>query len=261
MTSSSRLGGRSDALPEVNDLVRVSVAGSGVQADGALADAVRSRVENVLLNDATGGSRRYSVAAPRYRGDAELPSVGTPCTLEWPGEQGLWILPVAFVGEELAREGLRVWVLDTIGPPRQRERRAYVRVPWSVPIMLTPRSAAEVRQAVAGGLQGRTMAAEPADQETLHEISGQTSDISEGGIRALLAAPPPPDDLGVIVHLEVSGEHFELPSRICWAKPSGRPDTLQFEAALAFDNPDRHGDRLRPLLFAEQLRIRRAGLA
>jgi len=31
--------------------------------------------------------------------------------------------------------------------------------------------------------------------------------------------------------------------------------------AVAFDSPDNEGDRLRPLLFAEQLRLRRAGLA
>src|SRR5215471_12631555 len=158
MTGSSRLGGRRDSLPEVNDLVRVSVAGSGPQADGALADGVPSRVENVLLDEALGGARRYMIASPRYCGDAELPPIGTPCTMEWPGEKGLWILPVSFAGEELAREGLRVWVVDTIGPPRQRERRSYVRVPWSLPVMVTPRSAAEVRRAVAEGLHGRTMA-------------------------------------------------------------------------------------------------------
>lgn len=259
----SRAASSADSLhgmPDVNDLVRVSVAG-GDPSEGPAADSVPTRVENVVVDAALPGGRRYMIASPRYRGDSELPAPGTRCTLEWPTAQGLWILPVLFAGEEAAREGLRVWLVDTVGPAQKTERRSYVRVAWSLPVTLTTMSAAEVRMAVAGGLQGPTMVAEPTDESVPDTVTGHTSDISEGGIRMLLAAPPPPADLGVVVHLEVSGERFDLPSRVRWVRATGRANGQQFEAAVAFDDPDRHGDRLRPLLFAEQLRIRRAGLA
>lgn len=262
MSSPARLGGSRDGLPDVNDLVRVNVAGSGPQADEGGAAGVPTRVENVLSDEAMEGGRRYLIAAPQYRGDSELPSMGTVCTLEWPGAQGLWILPVTFAGEELAREGLRVWAVDARGAARRLERRSHVRVAWSLPVTMTTMSAAAVRRAIAGGLQGPTMVAEPTTDEPVPDsFSGWTSNISEGGIRVLLPAPRPPADLGVTVHLEVSGEQFDLPARVRWVRPHDGAGALPFEAAVAFDDPDHHGDRLRPLLFAEQLRMRRAGLA
>src|SRR5215813_8058483 len=123
-----------DTLPEINDLVRISIPGSDPGVAGAGAHSVPSRIENVLV-DETG--RRYMIASPWYRGDSELPALGTPCTLEWSGAQGLWLLPVAFICEELAREDLRVWVLDTMGPAWQQERRSFMRVEWSLPVTLT----------------------------------------------------------------------------------------------------------------------------
>jgi len=247
-----------DTVPEINDLVRVSVPASGTGAGGSGADSVPSRVENVMV-DETG--RRYMIASPWYRGDSELPAMGTPCTLEWPGTQGLWLLPVAFICEELAREDLRVWVLDTMGPAWQQERRSFMRVDWSLPVTLTLMNLADARRAVAGGLQAPTMVAAPATEGLPDKMSGETTNISEGGVRLLLPEPALPVGLGVMVHLEVSGQTFTLPSRVRWARPSGRSDALQADTALAFDTPEVHGDRLRPLLFAEQLRIRRARLA
>ena len=260
MSGPAYAAGFRGSLPDINDLVRVSVAGSGPAAHGAAADGIPSRVENVV-DVALVGGRRYMIAAPRYPGDSELPQVGTPCTLEWPGSQGLWILPVSFTGEELAREELRVWVVDTIGPARQRERRSYMRVAWALPVSLSPMSAADVRRAVAGGLKGPTMAAAPTADVLPEAVTGETSDISEGGVRLLLPEPCLPVGLGVVVHLDASGQQFTLPSRVRWIRHTGRTDALQFEMAVAFDSPDNEGDRLRPLLFAEQLRLRRAGLA
>lgn len=252
-----------ETLPEVNDLVRVSIAGSGPIADGEAADGVPTRVENVVADGAPSGGRRYVIAAPRYQGDLELPMPGTACTLEWPGTHGCWILPVAFDGEELAREeGLRVWLMDTLGPPRQNERRSYVRVGWAVPIAISLMSAADIRVATAGGRDEATMAACPGKIPPLPDgIEGEARNISEGGIRALIPGPRLPVGLGVLARFTVSGEAFTVPSRISRIRPTGLIGLYQFDIAIAFDNPAKQGDRLRPLLFAEQLRIRRAGLA
>ena len=252
-----------ESLPEVNELVRVSIAGYGPICDGEAADGVPTRVENVVVGGASQGGRRYVIAAPRYQGDLELPHAGTPCTLEWPGAHGVWILPVAFVGEELAREeGLRVWVLDALGPPRQNERRSFVRVGWSVPVSFSLMSAADVRLATVGRGDEATMAALPGKAPPLPDgVDGETRNISEGGIRALVPGPRLPVGLGVIARITVSGESFTIPSRVSWLRPTGKIGLYQFDVAVAFDNPAKQGDRLRPLLFAEQLRIRRAGLA
>jgi hypothetical protein len=252
-----------DTLPEVNDLVRVSIAGYGPIADGDAADGVPTRVENVLKDGSAQGGSRYVIAAPRYQGNLELPTAGTVCTLEWPGAHGVWILPVSFVNEELAREeGLRVWVLDALGPPRQNERRNYVRVEWSVPINLTLMTAADIRVAASSHSGEATMAACCGKVPALPEgIIGETRNISEGGIRALLPLPRLPVGLGVIAKVTLSGQTFTLPSRVSWVRPTGQTGVFKFDLALAFDNPAKQGDTLRPLLFAEQLRIRRAGLS
>ncbi|MDQ1290158.1 MAG: hypothetical protein QG622_3724, partial [Actinomycetota bacterium] len=44
-------------------------------------------------------------------------------------------------------------------------------------------------------------------------------------------------------------------------EPAGSEPRLTVESALAFEDPRKHGEILRPLMFAAQLRARRAGLA
>jgi hypothetical protein len=250
-----------DALLDVNDLVRVNVAGNAKVGNGAAAEGARTRIENI---DRTGGRDdrpRYVVAAPRYEGDVEPPAPGTPCTLEWPGERGVWILPVTFVQQEEVREGLRAWTLDVIGAPRQNERREYVRVTWSVPIMLAMMTAAEIRQAVAQGMHEASIAAPRHSADLPTSLAGMTRNVSEGGVSCQLPAPQLPEGLAVSARIELAGESFTVPSRIVRVRPTGVVNGYPFTAAVAFDNPARYGDRLRPLLFAEQLRIRRAGLS
>lgn len=253
-------GASEDALPEVNDLVRVNVAGNAALDRGEAAEGARTRVENVYPGEGADGRTRYVVAAPRYGGDVELPVPGTPCTLEWPGERGVWLLPVSFVVQELVGEGLRVWLVDVIGPARQNERREYVRVGWCVPVTLSLMSAEDVRRAVALGLDEASLVAGAETSELPDSLVGRTRDVSEGGISCLLPAPELPQGLAVTTYLELLGETFGIPSRIARVCPTGEISDHPFAVAVAFDNPARYGDRLRPLLFAEQLRIRRAGL-
>lgn len=265
MPGAARTDAGTDGLLEVNDLVRLSVAGSGQQTDGEAAVGVPTRVENVAAGGGGSGLPRYTVAAPRYEGDVEPPEPGTASTLEWPGAQGLWILPVSFVGQEITEDGLRLWTVDVIAAARQHERRSFVRVDWAVPVSLVPRTAAEIRNAMTGESNGAVLAApSPGDGSggpVPDSIVGETRNVGEGGIRCLLPEPELPAGLGVSVDLELAGEAFRIPAQVAWVRPTGSLARLLFDVALAFDSSAVHGDRLRPLLFAEQLRVRRSGLA
>lgn len=239
---------------QVNDLVRVNIAGRPGWGSGEAAEDVRTRVEDVIERCPEHG-RRYVIAAPRYSGDVELPEGGTACTLEWPGPHGIWVLPVNFVDEQLAREGLRVWTVEVIAPPRQNERRSFCRVSWEVPVTIAALALDDVRRgAASGGVPTIAAQIQPATLE------GRTRNISEGGLRGLVPGPALPVGLGVVAELELSGEGFSLPGRVQWVRPTGMHGDQAVDLAIAFEDPARCGDRLRPLLFAEQLRLRRAGL-
>lgn len=241
---------------EVNCLVRVNIAGSSARGDdGEAAEDVRTRVEDVIERSA-GHKTRYVIAAPRYSGDVELPEQGTPCTLEWPGPYGIWILPVTFVDEQMIREGLRAWTVEVLGQPRQAERRSFVRVAWDLALTLQSLSAAEVRQLLSSRDGRATLVTEGGGGP----LPGRSVNISEGGIRCLVPSPALALGVGVMVGVEISGEDFHLPGRVQWVRPTGCHGAKEFDLAVAFDDPGRCGDRLRPLLFAEQLRLRRAGL-
>jgi hypothetical protein len=62
------------------------------------------------------------------------------------------------------------------------------------------------------------------------------------------------------VHV-VAGERFVLAGRVVRHQPAPRQAGFAgLGVAIAFDTPDVHGDRLRPLLFARQLNARRIGV-
>jgi hypothetical protein len=241
---------------DVNHLVRVNIAGSATRGNGEAAEEVRTRVEDVIER-CPGHGRRYTIAAPRYTGDVELPAAGTPCTLEWPGPHGIWILPVTFVDDQVIRDGLRVWTVEVLAPARQTERRSFVRVDWKLPLIVEPLSIVELRQLTPTGDGQAAMLAEGL----IGPLVGATVNISEGGVRCQLPGPMLRPGVGVAINVEIAGQEFRLPARVQWIRPTGMHGPHEYDAALAFDDPGRQGDRLRPLLFAEQLRIRRAGLA
>jgi hypothetical protein len=240
----------------VNHLVRVNVAGSADVGMGEAAEDVRTRVEDVVEPCAEHG-RRYLIAAPRYLGDLELPGPGTPCTLEWPGPNGIWILPVTYVDEQQIRDGLRAWLMEVLAPARQSERRSFVRVEWALPLTLEPLSVGEARLMGPGSDGLATLAA----ADIPPALQGRTVNLSEGGFRCLLPAPVLNRGVGVAAKLEIAQEMRTLVGRVQRVRPTGSHGGAEFDTAVVFDDPGRHGDWLRPLLFAEQLRIRRAGLA
>lgn len=243
----------------VNDLVRMTIAGNAEYGEGERAEEVRSRIENVVPEGGPEGRTRYLVAAPRYSGDVEMLVPGTVCTLERPAEHGIWVLPVAFIAQQVVQEGLRVWVVDAIGPARHHERREYIRVNWQVPVTLTLMSLGEVRRAVSHGLDELTVVAPRHSPQLSPSWEGMSHDVSEGGVCVMTARMDIPEDLAVLADFDLSGEHFSIPSRVTQVRSTGRLGAYPLDIVLLYDSASSHGDRMRPLLFAEQLRRRRSG--
>jgi hypothetical protein len=244
----------------VNDAVRVNVAGNGVLTQERAARGARTRIEEVLPGHGAAGRTRYVVTAPRRVNDLRPPTPGTACTLEWPGEGGLWMMPVSFVGTADFPHGGSGWLLDAVDSAWQDERRRYLRVRWSVPVAITLMSAAEVRDSVALGLAEPSMAASTKTGSLPHSMEGRTRDISEGGISCRLPGVGLQPGLAVSVHFSLLGDFFDVPSRVLRVQPVDEDGEKGLVIAVAFDRPARFGERLRPLLFAEHLRDQSPGL-
>ncbi len=245
-------------LPRINTLVRVAVGSSENPADGLRAAAVPSRVEDVeditdAVDAASGANgvgaahvvaplvgagvvprlrRRVLVATPRFRGDVEEPAPGTACTLTWTTAQGVVELPVAF-DLATARTSdpavLRHWWLVVTGEAVRVQRRDWFRCPVALPV-------------------------------TLAGLTGRTTDLGEGGLRCLLAGPPPGAGTPVDVWLGLDDAgSVDVPGSVVRANQAARaPDHA--DTIVRFDDPDATGDAIRRVLFAEQLRLRRLGL-
>jgi PilZ domain len=132
------------------------------------------------------------------------------------------------------------WELEVTGPPRRVQRRQFVRV--------------EVKLAA-------TVAMFSGEQP--QQWDGTIVDLGEGGVRCLVEAEPPAagsrisvtfsaDDSTVLECAGVVVRHLPV-------EPEGCGTTA---LAVRFDDPEEHGDAIRRMVFAEQLRVRqlRAGV-
>jgi hypothetical protein len=239
-------------LPQVNSLVEIHLgarladaSGAGLVPGGsgeAHAFGGKSRIEDLLDGPEPNGFPRYVVAAPRYTGDLEAPRPGAAGYLQWSTWAGLWFVPVRFEEERATAVGLKVWEVQVTGQPERNQRRSYVRVPWRVPVQV------KVIAAVSG----------PA-------TAGHTSNISEGGMLVRFVDVTLPAGSQVSIEFALEGERFEIPAEICWSAPAketvaARPEGQKgptIESAVSFVDRQADRDRLRPRLFAEQLRQRR----
>jgi hypothetical protein len=240
MTQVSVKSSKATLVPNVNALVRVTLAGDG---DRPVAASAASRVEDVVLDVTTGLPVQYLVAAPSFAGDLERPPTGSPCEVEWLTERGLCALPAKLESVENGPLGLRMWRLTVTGPMTRHERRRYVRAPWALPATL------EVRDRAAS-----------PDLPEAYETTA--INVSEGGLLCSSAGLALPHSLPLIARFTIGAKSFEIPSTVVWSTlregPGGPP---RVESAIEFDDPSVEGDKLRPLIFQEQLRLRRAGLA
>ncbi len=234
---------KGDALPDVNTLVRVTIGSSPDPEDPPVARDVPSRVEDVAAGRP--GTKRpmptiIYIAVPSYSGDIHVPVEGTACDLAWLTPIGVFELPTAFHGREKVGPVVRAWRLAVTGGAVRAQRRRFVRAAWSGPVRIE-------------GVTG--------DETVELALAGQGIDLSEGGVRCLL--PPPQLLIGhdVRVVLTHPQQEMALPARVVRAEPTTTPAGRMIVTSLAFNDPDAYGDALRRLVFTQQLRARRAGLA
>jgi hypothetical protein len=252
-------------MPAVNDLVRVSFVDLDDPDEGRRAGDLPSRIEDVTLDVRSGRVTDYVIAAPWFPGDLEEPHQGRDCTLEWVTPRGRYTLLCALQAQELTSYGLRVWRVRVTGEPRREERRRFVRVPWVLPIEL----------AVSGGLDA--LVPPPGERAVRDGVATQVADLpermvaqavdlGEGGIRCLGPERALPGGVPVVVTFALDGTRFEVEASVVRSRVDDRSANDRAEperavhTALVFDDPGRLGDRLRPLLFAAQLRARREGV-
>lgn len=287
-------------LPPVNTLVRLTIGRGADVEDDPVAANVPSRIEDVVEAEPVGkgfgrgggkGSATHVfVALPHYRGDVDVPRPGTACIVTWVTSDGLYDLPAGFVERVSVGPVVYAWRLEVTGTAQRAQRRRYVRVAWTRPVVVdvipVARIQTDPRDAAAGGSDGAGAAGptgdgaagpggeaaagsegEAAAEEALSSnggtLHGTTLDLSEGGIRCLL--PPPPLRIGqpVRAQLEVAGERLVLDGTVVRAEVRGPAPGAerQCEIGIAFTEPDEHGDLLRRVVFGEQLRSRRSGIA
>ena len=246
-------------VPDVNDLIRVSMTNPGDPGtDGPDLD-VASRIEDLTRNRKTGKITNYLIAVPRFSGDVVLPAPRSACSLNWHTPRGLWMLPTAFEQQETTGYGLRVWRLAVTGSPRRDQRRRYVRVPWSLPVELEIRRDLEALEIDRRQLieQNGTVEALPHLPERL---MSRALNVSEGGLLCMTGGPVLPTYLPLITRFTLDSVPFEIPAYVVWSLVRDAKAEMGVENAVAFDDPSVEGDALRPLLFEAQLKARRAGL-
>jgi hypothetical protein len=259
---------RASVLPGVNTLVRVTVGTSPDPAGPTIASDLPSRVEDLIsgaeAREVGWQADMIWVAVPHYGGDVEVPERGTACRLTWPTPVGLYELPVAFHGRDQVGPAVRAWRLRVTGSATRAQRRRYVRVPWTgavtieVPVAVAP---APVPPAPVDGAGGPVGPDEAGEGPTVRALAGAMVDLSEGGLRCLLPPPVLPAGQRVRVVLPVAGQVLTPPAQVVWTRPSITPVGTFAETGICFDDPEAHGDLLRRVVFSEQLRARRAGLA
>lgn len=248
---------RPTELPTVNMLVRLTPPALVPDQDGEPAlepaadpDAVdlASRVEDV--RPATPGRPvQFLVAAPTYLGDllddpgdvpgpaGAEPVDGEVWVMSWVSDRARWELPVCRSSGEPGR-GPRSWWLTPAGPVRRRQRRRFFRAPCGAAVELDQLS------------------------EPFRTLTGRTVDLSEGGVRCLL--PLPDGDVApgtrVLVRLSLAGVDGVLGAVVLRSRRPPRTSRVagvHREVAIAFDDPERHGDAVRRIVVRSQLRSRR----
>jgi hypothetical protein len=246
-------------VPDVNDLIRVSLGNPGDSHGNGPEVDVATRVEDLTRNRKTGKILDYLIAVPRFSGDVMLPAPRTACSLNWHTPRGLWMLPTAFVKQEIGRNGMKGWRLSVTGPPRRDQRRRYVRVPWSLTATLEIRRDLKALDPARLRLIEHSGAVE-ALPELPDSLAARVLNVSEGGLLCMTAGPVLSTYQPLVARFTLDSTSFVIPAYVVWSLVRDPVAEQGVENALAFDDPGIEGDALRPLLFQAQLRARRAGL-
>lgn len=243
--------GVTDESPAVNARVHV-VYEAARRAVGNETERVvlPTRIEDVLLVG-RGPYARFVVSAPVDPGEAPRPDPDVVCMVEWTSERGLWVLPTRYAGLEQGANGTRFWLLDQTGGPVRSQRRQYVRVEWAVPVAVVLRDGEEATADPTDPTHDPTHDPTPGRRPML----GRTRDVSEGGVACLLDGPVLTPGTSVRAVIGVADDPVEADGHVVNSTPTDTEGLTL--TVVAFDDPSTVGDRLRPLLFEEQRRLRR----
>jgi hypothetical protein len=127
------------------------------------------------------------------------------------------------------------WSLIITGPPRRVQRRQFVRV--------------EVRLAA-------TVAMVAGDDDQPQQWVGTIVDLGEGGVRCLVQADPPAPGSRIGISFSADDSSvLDCSGVVVRHLPWGNDESTT-ALAVRFDDPEEHGDAIRRMVFAEQLRLR-----
>lgn len=229
-----KVGRLRGGYPEVLSSVKLVV----VSREGVITE-LDSRVWDLEPRDAV--PNRITVSWPEAPDGTEVepPGPAERVVLAWLHPTGLMQVPV--VVEPHRRRYGPVWLATPQGPVTRLQRREFVRARVALPAQVTP--VAE---------EGEDVADDAEAPDPLPSATGIAVDVSEGGVQVMVRGTLPEPGAEVEVALRVDGETMVLPSLVLRriSYPRGG-DGL----ALQFADPDRYGDRIRALVFAEERRL------
>jgi hypothetical protein len=254
-------GGLATALPSPGTRLTLSRIAPSAQAAGTATRPVEvpTVLEDLRL-DVAGrrpGAAEIVIARPAFTGDLLGETGHDSYLLRWVTDRGKFEVTGRYVSRERIGPVLIGWRLQVTGPVSRTQRRAHARVDVTVPVGI----------ALPDGVPD-----DGPDPAPGAAWQGWTVNLSEGGVLATLCSPAPPVDAPVRVTFALEGSHFALTGRVVRHQPArtasggcvpgsvGSDGVARVAIAVAFDTPEVHGDRLRPLLFAQQLRARRIGV-
>jgi hypothetical protein len=187
-------------------------------------------IASKLLDIVATGSGSTLVVA-RAPGDGAFPHVGH-AAVSWTGVMGRFECPVT--GRADQREYGPVWLLQPAGDIVRRQRRKYFRARMYVPVRLA-----------------WTVPGDGEADATEQRAAGVALDLSEGGLLATTRDPLPP--VGGEVTATVRLDDIPLEHRATVVRHVSFPGG-GVGVALAFDDPSRHGDRIRQAAFEAERR-------
>ena len=251
-------------LPELNTLIRVTIAACPDPESVIRAEDVPSRVEDVVPAPAgvKGARAQLLIARPHYDGDVEEPVDRASCSIGWTTPTGLWALTTAYLDQGTVGAAVPIWRLEVVGAARRLQRRDHVRVEWSHPVSLEvlscPDQAGEPKDVEESGDREdrRSQRLIGLAPPTPLILEGRSINISEGGLRILV--PPPVLPPGTKLRIRVAiGEGLNVPAHVVRALDVSERSAKPYQLVIAFENPDAFGDEIRREVFETQLKLRK----
>jgi hypothetical protein len=219
--------GRDDVPPSGSEVrIRLTIPEDSDSDD--LVFEVPSVVEAIRPPKGKDAGPTVLVGAPDLSFVPVLPDFTVEQSLLWTGPASQMELPV-LIGDP----DQQTWRLLAVGSAKKVQRRQFVRVPMNLPTRITLRL--------------------PTGATTL---PATILDLSEGGMRCMVVFSPPPEGTRVGVVLTNEDSTIECIGAVVRHLPLGEEGAGPIALAIRFDDPEVHGDVIRRLVFAEQLRGR-----